>query len=185
MRDYLTEVASRWYGRAATSAEVDRALDDEPYDDLQGHSGVFLVAADGGAVVGCAGVRFVGAVGELTKVFTLPEHRGRGVGSTLLRHVEDVCRGRGITSLRLDTRAELAEACALYERLGFVRVPPFNDDPSRTAGTRSRSLRSSGQAMTPISRSASPTVMRSPRSCARAQRDFASATASSSRPRSS
>jgi ribosomal protein S18 acetylase RimI-like enzyme len=53
----------------------------------------------------------------------------RGVGSALLRHVEDVCRGRGITSLRLDTRAELAEACALYERLGFVRVPPFNDDP--------------------------------------------------------
>lgn len=129
VRAYLTEVASRWYGRVAASAEVDRALDEEPYDDLQGDSGVFLVAADGGAVVGCAGVRFVGAVGELTKVFTLPEHRGRGVGSTLLRHVEDVCRGRGITSLRLDTRAELAEACALYERLGFVRVPPFNDDP--------------------------------------------------------
>ncbi|WP_372449779.1 GNAT family N-acetyltransferase [Curtobacterium flaccumfaciens] len=85
VRDYLTEVASRWYGRVATSAEVDRALDEEPYDDLQGHSGVFLVAADGGPVVGCAGVRFVGAVGELTKVFTLPEHRGRGVGSALLR----------------------------------------------------------------------------------------------------
>ena len=49
VRDYLTEVASRWYGRAATSAEVDQALDDEPYDDLQGHSGVFLVAADGGS----------------------------------------------------------------------------------------------------------------------------------------
>ncbi|MBF4613393.1 GNAT family N-acetyltransferase [Curtobacterium sp. VKM Ac-1376] len=129
VRAYLTEVASRWYGRAATAAEVDRALDDEPYDDLQGDSGVFIIAADGGAAVACAGVRFVGDVGELTKVFTLPEHRGRGVGSALLRHVEDVCRARGTTSLRLDTRAELAEACALYERLGFVRVDPFNNDP--------------------------------------------------------
>ncbi|MBT1674977.1 GNAT family N-acetyltransferase [Curtobacterium aurantiacum] len=129
VRAYLTEVASRWYGRAAMPAAVDRAFDEEPYDDLQGDSGVFVVADDGGVAVGCAGVRFVGHVGELTKVFTLPEHRGRGLGSALLRHVEDVCRVRGITSMRLDTRAELAEACALYERLGFMRVPPFNDDP--------------------------------------------------------
>ena len=129
VRAYLTEVASRWYGRVATSAEVDRAMLDEPFDDLQGDSGLFVVASDGGTVVACAGVRFVGAVGELTKVFTLPERRGRGVGSALLRHVAEVCRERGTTSLRLDTRAELAEACALYERLGFVRVAQFNDDP--------------------------------------------------------
>lgn len=129
VRDYLTEVASRWFGRAATPAEVDRAMLDEPFDDLQGDSGLFVVASDGEAVVACAGVRFVGAVGELTKVFTLPERRGRGVGSALLRHVAEVSRARGITSLRLDTRAELAEACALYERLGFVQVAPFNDDP--------------------------------------------------------
>ncbi|TCL77806.1 MULTISPECIES: GNAT family N-acetyltransferase [unclassified Curtobacterium] len=129
VRDYLTEVASRWYRRAATPAEVDRAMLDEPFDDLQGDSGLFVVASDGGAVVACAGVRFVGVVGELTKVFTLPDCRGRGVGSALLRHVAEVSRARGITSLRLDTRAELAEACALYERLGFVQVAPFNDDP--------------------------------------------------------
>lgn len=129
VRAYLTEVASRWYGRAATSDEVDRALHEEPYDDLQGDSGLFVVAVDRGAAIACAGVRFVRDVGELTKVFTLPSHRGRGVGSELLRHVEDRCQARGITSLRLDTRAELAEACALYERLGFVRVAPFNVDP--------------------------------------------------------
>lgn len=129
VRAYLTEVASRWYGRAATSAEIDQARAEEPYDDLQGDTGAFVVVSDGGAAVACAGVRFVGGIGELTKVFTLPEHRGRGIGSALLRHVEGVCRERGIASLRLDTRAELVEACALYERLGFVRVAPFNDDP--------------------------------------------------------
>ncbi|MBF4602637.1 GNAT family N-acetyltransferase [Curtobacterium sp. VKM Ac-2884] len=128
VRTYLTEVASRWYGRDATPAEVDLALADEPYDDLQRDSGVFLVASDGGRPIACAGARFLGDVAELTKVFTLPSHRGQGMGSVLLRRLEAECRARGITSLRLDTRAALAEACALYERLGFVRVPPFNED---------------------------------------------------------
>lgn len=129
VRDYLTEVASRWYRRAATAAEVDRALADEPYDDLQGDTGVFLVASDGGEPIACAGARFVGDLAELTKVFTLPTHRGQGVGSVLLRRLEDELRARGIVSVRLDTRAELAEACALYERIGFERVAAFNDDP--------------------------------------------------------
>jgi len=133
VRTYLAEVASRWYGRSATEEEVDRALRDEPYDDLHGASGVFLVAVEQGRAIACAGARFGAGVGlgvaELTKVFTLPESRGRGTAARLVRELEAACRRRGIGVLRLDTRAELAEACALYERLGFERVPAFTDDP--------------------------------------------------------
>lgn len=144
VRAYLTEVASRWYGRPAIAADVDHALRDEPYDDLDGDTGVFLVAYDDGRPIGCAGARFTTStttttttsitststtVAELTKVFTLPTHRGRGAGSTLVRAIEQLCRERDIRTLRLDTRAELTEACTLYERLGFTRVAPFNDDP--------------------------------------------------------
>jgi len=147
VRTYLGEVASRWYGRPVTAAEVERALRDEPYDDLEGVTGVFLTARDADEVVACAGARFVGGSGddsdgtdgggadavglmaEVTKVFTVPAHRGRGAGSALLRALEQTCRDRGAALLRLDTRAELAEACALYERLGYVRVEPFNDEP--------------------------------------------------------
>ena len=149
VRTYLGEVASRWYGRPVTAAEVERALRDEPYDDLVGGTGVFLTARDADEVVACAGARFVGGggdgddsdgtdgggadavglVAEVTKVFTVPAHRGRGAGSALLRALEQTCRDRGAALLRLDTRAELAEACALYERLGYVRVEPFNDEP--------------------------------------------------------
>ncbi|WP_066042145.1 GNAT family N-acetyltransferase [Herbiconiux solani] len=139
IRAYLTDVASRWFGRPATPAEVDQALLDEPFDDLTGDTGLFLVAYDDDLPVGCAGARFTAAdpddetetktVAELTKVFTLPTHRGTGTGSRLIRALEQHCRERGIRTLRLDTRAELAEACALYERLGFTRVAPFNADP--------------------------------------------------------
>jgi len=129
VRDYMVDVASRWYRRPATNDEVDQALHDEPYEDLQGFTGMLLVAVEGGRPIGCAGVRFLGNVAELTKVFTLPSYRGRGVGSQLLRAVEQACRERAVGALRLDTRAALAEACAMYERNGFERVDAFSDEP--------------------------------------------------------
>jgi len=129
VREYMADVASRWYGRPATEDELSQALRDEPYDDLQGATGMLLVAVEGGRPFGCAGIRFLGSVAELTKVFTLPSYRGRGIGSQLLREVEQACRKRSIGTVRLDTRAALTEACAMYERNGFARVDPFNDEP--------------------------------------------------------
>ncbi|MCJ1712690.1 GNAT family N-acetyltransferase [Curtobacterium sp. VKM Ac-2922] len=129
VRAYLADVASRWHGRTATDAEVEQALRDEPSDDLRAPSGTLFVAVEDGYPVGCTGVRFLGDVAELTKVFTLPTHRGRGIGAQLLRAAEDACRARGVGTLRLDTRAALTEACAMYERHGFERVAAFNEDP--------------------------------------------------------
>lgn len=129
VRAYMFEVASRFYGRPASTEEVDQALADEPCDDLRGDTGTFLVARLGGQPVGCAGARFLDGVAELTKVFALPSHRGTGVATRLLSRLEEICRDRGIRAVRLDTRSDLAEACALYERLGVTRVPAFNDEP--------------------------------------------------------
>lgn len=143
VRAYLADVASRYYGRPATPDEVDQVLRDEPYADLQGDTGVFLVAVRGDAVQGdravaCAGARFGAGVAELTKVFTLPSHRGQGLGRRLVRHVETLCRERGIGAVRLDTRSDLGEACALYESLGYERVAPFNDEPYSDRWYRTR-----------------------------------------------
>jgi len=127
---YFLDIATRWHGRPATPEEVDRALRDEPYDDLRDDTGRFLIATEGGEAIACAGVRFgEGGTAELTKVYTLPRHRGKGAGAQLLRAVELVCREQAISTLRLETRAELHEACALYEGRGFVRVDAFNDGP--------------------------------------------------------
>ncbi|MDM7893049.1 GNAT family N-acetyltransferase [Curtobacterium caseinilyticum] len=128
VREYMADVAGRWYQRPVTDDELSQALQDEPYGDLQGATGVLLVAVESERPVGCAGVRFLGSVAELTKVFTVPSHRGRGLGSQLLRAAEQVCRQRSMSTVRLDTRAALAEACAMYERNGYERVKPFNDE---------------------------------------------------------
>ena len=129
VRRYLTEVVSRYHGRLATAGEREAVLADEPYDDLQGETGILLLARDDDTVVGCAGARFVGEVAELTKVYTAPSWRGRGVGRRLVTAVEEAVRERGLSAIRLDTRSDLVEACAMYESLGFRSVDAFNDEP--------------------------------------------------------
>ena len=129
VRAYLADVVARYHGRPATDAEVDATLRDEPYDDLQGATGTVLLARQDGLAVGCAGIRVRGDGAELTKVFTLESCRGRGVATELLAHLEQHARDRGARVARLDTRSDLVEACALYERRGYARVPAYSVEP--------------------------------------------------------
>ena len=138
LRLYVDDVASRYYGRQATCAEIDAALADDPSDDLAAPDGVLLVAFDDDAaaaassppaVVGCAGLRVLpGGIGEVCRVFVTVSARGGGLGARLMAELERLARARDLRLLRLDTRHDLVEARRLYARLGFREVPPFNAD---------------------------------------------------------
>ena len=49
--------------------------------------------------------------------------RGRGIGSTLVRHVLDLAAAEGYRAVVLSTMPAMADARRLYERLGFARAP--------------------------------------------------------------
>ncbi len=132
IRDYLTDIVGRYYGRAATPAEIETVLADAAPDDafLEPPHGLFWLARDGDTILGCAGLRFTGAgVGLVTRVWTAPAARRRGIASALLTTLEAGARSHGLTRLRLDTRSDLVEARALYTRHGFTEIAAFNDDP--------------------------------------------------------
>ncbi|TQM04193.1 GNAT family N-acetyltransferase [Pseudonocardia kunmingensis] len=130
LRAYMTDIVGRYQGRQATTDEVDAALRDHPPVGLAPPEGVFLLARDGDDVVGCAGMQVLpGGVGEVRRVFVEPRARGRGIGTRLLRELERHAAVRGVTRLRLDTRHDLVEARALYARLGYAEVAPFNVGP--------------------------------------------------------
>ncbi len=125
---YFCDIVGRYHGRDATPDEVRAAMNAEPSDDLCPPRGLLLVGRQDGAVLGCAGLRLLpGGIGEITRVFVMKEARQRGVGSQLLRAVEDAARGQAVTRLRLDTRSDLAEARHLYATNGYHEVAPFND----------------------------------------------------------
>ncbi|MEJ2765737.1 helix-turn-helix domain-containing GNAT family N-acetyltransferase [Photobacterium sp. MCCC 1A19761] len=60
---------------------------------------------------------------ELQKMYFLPELRGRGLARKLAVQALRFARTQGYRGCYLETTANLSEAIALYESLGFVRIP--------------------------------------------------------------
>jgi putative acetyltransferase len=104
-----------------------RDLDSEvlaPDRVFKASGGAFFVAVDDeGRHVGTAGLVLTDpGVGEVRKLFVLPDVRGQGVGKALLDTVLDAARERGLERLRLVTRGRYDRAIRLYERVGFRLV---------------------------------------------------------------
>ncbi|MFI6269409.1 GNAT family N-acetyltransferase [Micromonospora zamorensis] len=129
LREYMTEMVVRYHCRPALPGEVNEALAEMPSDDLTNASGLLLLAHHGADLAGCAGLRWHSGWAELTRVFVRPTHRGAGGGAALLTAVEQHTRAAGAEAIRLDTRADLVEARALYARHGYVEIPAYSHGP--------------------------------------------------------
>ncbi|GAA1955084.1 GNAT family N-acetyltransferase [Amycolatopsis minnesotensis] len=130
LRRYYDEVASRYWNRPLSAAEVDEVVAEFPDDDITEPAGLFFVGTLDGRPAGCAGLRFVdGETAELTRVFVDPSARGTGGAPLLVAAAEEAARLRGIKLIRLDTRDDLVEARALYAKLGYAEVEAFNSEP--------------------------------------------------------
>ncbi|MEU8545706.1 GNAT family N-acetyltransferase [Streptomyces roseoverticillatus] len=133
MREYMTEVADRWFllyeGRTTTPEEIDGYLAEESGESLVPPRGVLLVARREGEPMGCLGVRWYDrgrGTAELKRMFVRAAARGLGAAPALLAAAEATAREWGAERIVLDTRKDLVEARALYARHGFVPIPRYN-----------------------------------------------------------
>ena len=78
-----------------------------------------VVARDGVAVIGAAGVERYGSAGLLRSVVVAPSRRGAGLGRDLVAATEDLARREGIRDLYLLTET----AIDWFPRLGYAVVP--------------------------------------------------------------
>lgn len=101
--------------------------------DVNGEGCAFLVAWINGAPVGCGAVRpFNGDEGEVKRVYVAPKARNRGVAGLIMIEIERIALSLGYASLRLETGTLQPYAIRLYERLGYLPIPPYGpyvDDP--------------------------------------------------------
>lgn len=89
--------------------------------------GALLIAQAGPDVAGCVALRPLDAhCGEMKRLYVRPAHRKSGLGKRLVEAVIDAARVAGYRELRLDTLPGMASAQALYHRLGFIEIPPYN-----------------------------------------------------------
>ncbi|MDT0377417.1 GNAT family N-acetyltransferase [Streptomyces sp. DSM 42041] len=87
----------------------------------------FFVAWDDDArPVGCGGLRALGdGIGDVKRMYVVPEARGTGVADGVLTALEEGARGQGWSALRLETGDGQPAAVRFYERSGYRRIPNF------------------------------------------------------------
>jgi DNA-binding MarR family transcriptional regulator/GNAT superfamily N-acetyltransferase len=123
IRHYFRELDERF----PTGFDPGGAKDEEA---MAPGAGAFVVATSDGEPVACGGVHALGPrTGEIKRMWVHPGWRGAGLGSRLLRHLEQVAAELGHTEVRLDTNGTLVEAIAMYDRAGYRRIDRYNDNP--------------------------------------------------------
>jgi len=93
---------------------------------------LFVARDDAGRAVGMGALKMHGAgLGEVKRMYTVPEVRGQRVGRQVLERIVNLARERGVPVLMLETGTGegMAEAHRLYTRYGFVPRGPFLDYP--------------------------------------------------------
>ena len=92
--------------------------------------GCLLLAWQGETPVGIVALKpLAPGIGEVKRLYVVPAARGTGLGRVLLECAIDAACYRGYTRVRLDShRASMGAAIRLYQRLGFVEVPPYGPD---------------------------------------------------------
>ena len=91
-------------------------------------TGVLVLGHVEGEPIACGAVRpLTPGYCEMKRLFVRPHHHCQGYGRTMaLRLIEFACTA-GYAHMRLDTLRHLTAAVSLYQSLGFIEIPPYND----------------------------------------------------------
>ena len=91
---------------------------------------LFVARDENGKAVGIGALRREGnGIGEVKRMYTLPEVRGQRIGRVLLDRIVDLAETERLTQLVLETGDRHHDAWRLYERAGFTRCGPVLDYP--------------------------------------------------------
>ena len=90
-----------------------------PEDMAQADTTVFIGCEDGRAVACGALRRHEDGVAEVKRMYTLPTHRGRGIGGRILTEIERLARREEFARPVLQTGDRMAAAARVYGAGGF------------------------------------------------------------------
>ncbi len=85
-----------------------------------------VVAYEGTHPIGCGAVKeFEPGAMEVKRMYTVPEGRGKGIGTKVLIELEQWASEMGYEKCVLETGKRQPEAIGLYEKNGYNRIPNY------------------------------------------------------------
>lgn len=85
-----------------------------------------VVAYDNDTAVGCGAIKeYEGNLMEIKRMFVLPEERGKGIASVVLKELENWTIELGYPKCILETGIKQPEAIRLYEKNNYQRIPNY------------------------------------------------------------
>lgn len=105
-------------------------IDGEERDFFAFHNNKYLEHAlvyyENDIAVGCGGFKeFDAQTAEIKRMFVHPEHRNKGIASSILQEIENWAKDEGYTAFILETSPKLTNAIALYTKTGYQIIPNF------------------------------------------------------------
>lgn len=98
-------------------------------EDVEVPMAAFVVARIEGYPVGCGAIRPLSENSvEVKRMYTVPDYRKKGVAQAILAEIERLAIQFGYRNIKLQTGPKQPEAIALYERVGYYRIPSFSGD---------------------------------------------------------
>lgn len=121
------------FGFTPCFQNFDREIDELP-GKYAGPRGRLALAVIDGSAAGCVAIRPIDDERcELKRLYVRTEHRGKGVGLTLLKWAIAAALSCGYKEMLADTMPVMERALDMYDRIGFERADAYDDEPTEGA----------------------------------------------------
>ena len=85
-----------------------------------------VVAYENGKPVSCGAIKeYTPGIMEVKRMYTVPEHRGKGIAAVVLKELELWAKELGYKTCILETGKRQPEAIRLYEKNGYTYIPNY------------------------------------------------------------
>ncbi len=101
---------------------------DDFENKYEANGGAFLVITEEGRVIGTGAIHHLeDKVGEIKRLWLLPEYQGQGLGRRMMEHLLAIAREKGYSKVRLETTpAYQVKAYSFYRKFGFYEIPSYS-----------------------------------------------------------
>lgn len=106
-------------------------VDGDQHDFYDQYNGIeslnhVVIAYEHGKALGCGAFKpYNNSAAEIKRMFVLPEARGKGIASEVLKELEQWAAEEHFTSCILETGKRQTEAIQLYQKNGYAVIPNY------------------------------------------------------------